>query len=98
MSRVLLDLNQPQFQDDLLSMERDEALAVLATLKKIRQLDWTQLYADRGLRWEAILSRTSPSGRRIYSLRVTKRFRAVAFREGDHLCLVSLHSDHDSAY
>lgn len=98
MSRVLLDLNQPQFQEDLLSMEREEAWAVLTTLKKIRQLNWNQLYADRGVRWEAILSRTSPSGKRIYSFRVTKSFRAVAFREGDYLCLVSLHPDHDSAY
>ena len=79
-------------------MERDEVWAVLATLKKIRQMEWPQLYADRGLRWEAILSRSSPGGKRIYSLRVTKRSRAVAFRDGDYLCLVSLHPDHDSAY
>jgi hypothetical protein len=95
---VLLDLNTPAFQEDLFSLERQDLLAVLSTLKKIPDLEWTQLYADRGLRWEAIHNRTTPGGKRIYSLRVTKRFRAIAFREGDHLCLLSLHPDHDSAY
>jgi hypothetical protein len=98
MSRVLLDLNDSEFQEDLFRLERDEVPAVFAALKKIRQLDWSQLYADRGLRWEAILSRNGPGGKRIYSFRVTKRFRAVAFREGDSLKLLSIHPDHDSAY
>ena len=98
MPAVLLDLNDPSFQETLLSLQRDEAWAVLTTLKKIKQLDWSQLYADRGLRWEAILSKQGAEGRRIYSLRVTKRVRAVAYREGDYLPLLSLHLDHDSAY
>ena len=51
---VLLDLNTPAFQEELFSLERQDLLAVLSTLKKIRDLEWTQLYADRGLRWEAI--------------------------------------------
>jgi hypothetical protein len=79
-------------------LERPEALAVLATLRRIRQLDWNQLYRDRGLRWEAILSRTGPAGQRLYSLRVTRRVRAVGYRDGDFLRLPSLHPDHDSAY
>ena len=43
MARVLLDLNNPIFQQDWLALEREEALAVLATLRKIRQMDWDQL-------------------------------------------------------
>jgi hypothetical protein len=96
--RVLLDLNNPVFQDAWFALERDEALAVLATLRKISQMEWQQLYGDRGLRWEAILSRPGPGGARIYSLRVTRRVRAVAYRERDFLRLLSLHADHDSAY
>ena len=98
MARVLLDLNNPIFQQDWFALEREEALAVLATLRKIRQMDWDQLYRDRGLHWEAILSRTGPGGQRIYSLRVTRRVRAVAYRDGGFLRLLSLHADHDSAY
>jgi len=33
-----------------------------------------------------------------HSLGLSQRFRALAFREGDYLCLMSLHLDHDSAY
>ncbi|MGA2326752.1 MAG: hypothetical protein ABSH05_10760 [Bryobacteraceae bacterium] len=98
MDRILLDLNNPVFQETWFALERAEALAVLATLRKIRQMDWKQLYLDRGLRWEAILSRTGPAGQRLYSLRVTRRVRAVGYRDGDFLRFLSLHPDHDSAY
>jgi hypothetical protein len=97
-SRVLLDLNSPAFQESWFALEREEVLAVLATLRKIHQMDWQQLYSDKGLRWETILSRSGPGGERIYSLRVTKRVRAVAYRERDFLRLLSIHADHDSAY
>ena len=98
MARVLLDLNNPVFQADWFSLGRAEALAVLAAFRKIRLLDWEQLYRDPGLRWEAILSRSGPGGQRIYSLRITQRVRAVAYRDGQFLRLLSLHSDHDSTY
>ena len=62
MARILLDLNNPVFQEHWLSLQREEALAVLAALRKIKQLDWDQLYRDKGLRWEAILSRDGPDG------------------------------------
>ena len=98
MARVLLDLNNAVFQDDWFSLERSDALAVLNAFRKIHQLDWEQLYRDPGLRWEAILSRSGPGNQRIYSLRITQRVRAVAYRDGQFLRLLSLHSDHDSAY
>ena len=97
MARVLLDLNNPVFQEGWFSLEKEEALAVLATLRKIHGMDWAELYRDRGLRWEAILSRSGPSGQRIYSLRVTRKMRAVAYRDGDFFRFLTLHPDHDSA-
>jgi hypothetical protein len=98
MARVLLDLNNPAFQNDWFSLGRPEALAVLNTFRIIRQLNWEQLYRDPGLRWETILSRNGPGNQRIYSLRITQRVRAVAYRDGQFLRLLSLHADHDSAY
>jgi hypothetical protein len=98
MARVLVDLNNPVFQEVWFALGREEAFAVLATLRKIHQLEWDQLYRDRGLRWEAILSRRGPGGQRIYSLRLTERMRAVAYRDGNFLRFLSLHPDHDSAY
>lgn len=91
---ILLDLNDPVFQQDLLQLEKGEALALIKTLRKIRALTWTQLYSDRGLRWESIKS----LGRDAYTLRVTRKCRAVVQRNGDILRFLSLHPDHDSAY
>ncbi len=97
MALVLLDLNNPVFEHDWFALDREEARAVLATLRKISQIHWAQLCRDQGLHWEAILSRTGPGGQRIYSLRVTRRVRAVAHREGVFLRFLSLRADHYSA-
>jgi hypothetical protein len=98
MAHVALDLNNPEFQQNWFALEHEEALAVLATLRKIHRMEWNQLYSDRRLRWEAILSRSGPSGQRLDSLRVTRRVRAVAYRDGEFLRFLSLHADHDSTY
>lgn len=98
MALVLLDLNNPLFQETWFSLDRPETLAVIATLRKIRQLHWEQLYRDPGLRWESILSRSGPGNQRIYSLRITQRVRAVGYRDGQFLRLLSLLPDRDSAY
>lgn len=52
MSKILLDLNNPVFQQDLFNLPKQEVFAVLKTLKKISQLTWEQVYQDRGLKWE----------------------------------------------
>jgi hypothetical protein len=98
MASVLLDLNNPVFQREWFALEREEAMSVLATLRKLRQLDWDQLYRDKGLHWEAINSRSGPVGKRLYSLRITRSMRALAYREGDFLRFLSLHPDHESVY
>ena len=95
---VRLDLNNVQFQSDLFDLQKPEQLAVLATLRKIAPLSWDQVQRDKGLHWEAIHSRSGADGRRLYSLRITQRCRAVAMREGEYLRLLSIHADHDSAY
>lgn len=98
MAQVRLDLNSPAFLETWFSLPAPEAIRVLETLRKIGRLSWDQLYSDGGLRWEAIGSRSGPNKVRLYSLRITQKFRAVAYREGDWLRLLSLHPDHDSAY
>ena len=95
---VRLDLNNIEFQSDLFGLQKPEQLAVLATLRKIASLTWDQVHRDQGLHWEAIHSRSGADGKRLYSLRVTQRCRAVAMREGEYLRLLSIHPDHDSAY
>lgn len=98
MQRVKVDLNNPEFQKDLFSLEKHELTALINTLKKISQLSWAELYKDKGLKWEAIVSRKSYDGYQIYSFRFSKKYRALALRQSAFLRLLSLHLDHDSAY
>jgi hypothetical protein len=93
-----LDLNSPEFQRALFALEKADQLALLSTLKRLSAMPWRQVYADAGLKWEAIHSRQGPNGQRLYSFRASRAFRAVGYREGPWLRILSLHPDHDSAY
>jgi hypothetical protein len=95
---VRLDLNNPRFQQDLFELTKEQQRAALLALRKLAAMTWDQVYADQGLKWEAVISRRTESGGQIYSLRMGRGFRALALRDGDWLRLLSLHPDHDSAY
>lgn len=97
-SPVRLDLNSPELQDVFFRLEVAELKQVAASLRRLRELDWNSLYQHAGFRWEAIEHLKAPNGAKVYSLRLSHRIRAVAFRDGDFLRLISLHPDHDSAY
>jgi hypothetical protein len=97
-SRVRLDLNNPEFQDVLFSLEGPELKQVIAALRRLRQLEWAALYRHSGFQWEAIAHIRAPNGEKTYSVRLSQRIRALGFRDGDFLRLLSLHPDHDSAY
>jgi len=96
---VRLDLNNPVFQENLLTLQKLERHAALDTLSKLRQMTWNQVYRDRGMKWEKIVSIKAPSGiAALYSLRITQSRRATAYREGDFIRLLTIAGDHDSAY
>lgn len=97
-SRVRLDLNSPEFQDVSLRLEAAELKQGVASLRRLGDLDWNSLYRHTGFRWEAIGHLKAPNDAKVYSVRLSQRIRAVAFRDGDFLRLISLHPDHDSAY
>ena len=98
-AKVRLDLNNPVFQDNLLTLQKPERQAALDTLHKIRQLTWNQLYRDQGLKWEKISSVRPPQGiDAIYSLRITQARRATAYRDGDFIRLLTIAPDHDATY
>ena len=96
--RVRLDLNDPVFQRQWFALSKEDRLAVFSVLEKLAQMTWDQIYRDKGLHWELIQQRHTPSGDRIYSLRITQKFRATAQRSGEFLRMLTLHPDHDSAY
>ena len=97
-SRVRLDLNSPPFQDAFFRLEPVELKQVVAALRRLRELDWGTLYRHSGFQWEAVAHIKAPNGEKAYSVRLSQRIRAVGYRDGDFLRLLSLHPDHDSAY
>jgi hypothetical protein len=97
-SRVRLDLNSPEFLDVFLRLEVAELKQVVASLRRLQGFDWSAVYRHTGFKWEAIRHIRTPSGATAYSLRLSEKIRAIAYRDGDHLRIVSLHPDHGSAY
>jgi hypothetical protein len=96
---VRLDLNNPVFQENLLTLQKAERHAALETLNKLRQMTWNQVYRDSGLKWEKIVSIKPPPGiDAVYSLRITQVRRATAYRDGEFIRLLTIASDHDSTY
>ena len=60
---------------------------------------WAQVYRDKGLKWEKIISVRAPQGIDvIYSLRITQSRRATAYLDGQYMRLLSVAGDHDSTY
>jgi hypothetical protein len=96
--RVRLDLNSPVFQDVFFRLEVGELKQVVAGLRRLAELDWTSIYRHTGFRWEAIDHLKAPNGAKVHSLRLSQKVRAIAYRDGKFLRLISLHPDHDSAY
>ena len=92
MSKIQVDATNPQFRKNFLDLEKDKKEALARVLKKISQMTWSQLYQDSGLKWEKIKQKEA------YSFRFSQKYRAIALREGEYLRLISLHTDHDSAY
>jgi hypothetical protein len=98
-AEVRLDLNNPVFQEQLLSLQKNERHAALDTLNKIRKLTWNQLYHDQGIKWEKITSIKPPAGiDAVYSLRISQSRRATAHRDGDFIRLLTIAPDHDATY
>lgn len=96
--RVRLDLNSPEFQSVFFRLELSELKQVVASLGRLRELEWNAVYRHPGFKWEAIAHIRTPNGATAHSLRLSGKIRAVAYRDGDFLRIISLHPDHDSAY
>ncbi len=96
---MLIDLNNPVFQDSWFKLDKVERSRVIDSLKKLRQLTWEQLYRDAGFKWEKIVSAKPPKGiDAVYSLRITQSRRATAWRDGDMIRFLTVEPDHDATY
>lgn len=97
--KILLDLNNPVFQENLFGLQKPDRHAAMDTLNKIRQLTWAQVYRDNGLKWEKIVSARLPIGvDAVYSIRITQSRRATALPDGLYMRLLTVAPDHDSTY
>ncbi|MFA5598593.1 MAG: hypothetical protein WCY47_09420 [Pusillimonas sp.] len=92
-SKIVLDLNFPDFQLDLFDLDVPELKKVFKTLKKLKGLTWNEVFRDRGLHWEEVKSLPGH-----YTIRLSQSYRAVALRQGAAIRFISLHQDHDGAY
>jgi hypothetical protein len=94
LSHIRLDLNNPEFQDVLFRLQTTELRQVVASLRRLLELDWNTLYRHTGFHWEAIEHLKAPNGAKVDSLRLSQGIRALAFRDGEFLRFLSLHPDH----
>jgi hypothetical protein len=93
-----IDLNFPDFQKDLFKLENNELYALIKSLRTLSRMDLDQLRRSSGLNLERIKNTKTRKGNPIYSIRITRSFRAILSIEGEYVRLISLHPDHDSAY
>jgi len=93
-----IDLNFPDFQKDLFKLQKKELYALIKTFRTLSRMDFDQLRSSSGLNLEHVKKTKTHKGNPIYSIRITRSFRAILSIEGDYLRFISLHPDHDSAY
>ena len=102
--KIECDLEFPRIIKELSELTTDELDQMEASIEKIGQMTWDQIYKTssrtqkRGLNWEPIAGQTTKSGKTIASIRISKKFRARVCRDGKFMRFISLHPDHDSAY
>ena len=76
-----------------MALDATQAKAVLRILRKLHTMQWAEVTADHGLKWERIKGSADR-----YSVRLTLQARAVVMRQDEQMRFESLHFDHDSAY
>ncbi|MBW1938357.1 MAG: hypothetical protein JRI67_06260 [Deltaproteobacteria bacterium] len=93
-----LDLNFPDFQKDLFRLGKKEFHILIKTLRTLSRMDFDQIRRSSGLHLEKIGILKTRKGKSLYSIRVSRSFRATLTIEDNYLRFISLHADHDSAY
>lgn len=96
---MLIDINNPMFQESWFKLDKTERSRVIDSLKKLRHLTWEQLYRDAGFKWEKIVSVRPPKGiAAVYSLRISQSRRATAYHDGDMIRFLTIEPEHDATY
>jgi len=82
-SRIRLDLNSPEFQEVLFRLEDTQLTQVIASLRRLRKLEWSAFDRPKEFHWEAIEHLKAPNDAKVHRLRLSRKIRALAFRDGE---------------
>lgn len=85
MTAVRLDLDDPDLKAALARLLERGRKETLHPFRKIVRMTWQQIYRDKGLNGEKIKSRPGSAGQSLYSLRIIRKIREVACRDGDFM-------------
>ena len=72
-----IDLNFPPVQQDLFSLDKTQLTAFVKSVKKINKMDLSQVQQSSGLNLEKIKNLNTSNGKTLYSIRMSKSFRAL---------------------
>ena len=84
-----------------LALEKVDQQKFEALTRKVETLTWDQVYRDSGLKWELISSPPfdAPAGvDNLYSVRISRSRRAIAYRKAQMMVFMLIARDHDSTY
>jgi hypothetical protein len=90
--------NSPEFLEVFFRLQLSELKQVVGALRRVSELGWNMVYRRTGFTWEAIRHIRTVNRVTAYSLRLSQKIRAIAFRDRDFLWIISPHPGHDSAY
>ena len=65
--------------------------------KKVEKITWQQLHTHKGFNSELLVHRKE-SDKPMCSIRISRKTRALYYRDDRYMVLISIHPDHDSAY
>lgn len=91
---------RPDFDEAVMTAELPVRKAAAKALQLLQSLDLSQLWKHPGLNFEKLHGmKELVTGEQLYSLRMTGSARAVTcLLKGPTIVLISLHTQHDSAY
>ena len=104
---ILLDLSSETLKKQLELFKDKHLNEVFAALErfqeKVEKITWQQLYQQSskstnrktGFNYEPLNYRTK-SGRRVATIRISGKIRALVCRMGKHMVVISIHPDHEA--
>jgi hypothetical protein len=93
-----LDLNLPEFQSDLFKLDKKDLFTLIKSFRLLKKNNFDHLKRSKGFNLEKLKNVKTRKGKAVYSIRLSKRFRALITVNNDFLQFISLHPDHNSAY